>query len=118
MSKCFSDTVQTERPETHLQYPSPILKESLANSALLCLERQPIMELNNLQPEVRKVGQDLLKRLTGLPQADTHHIVAFAIIIIFIGIALLLRSLGCCYPIYNQNQKGTQNASAHEDTML
>uniref|UniRef100_A0A5F9DBN6 Small integral membrane protein 5 n=1 Tax=Oryctolagus cuniculus TaxID=9986 RepID=A0A5F9DBN6_RABIT len=47
--------------------------------------------------EMRSVGERLLVKLQRLPQADTVELLAFSIIVIFIGTVLLLVVLACSY---------------------
>ncbi|OCT60686.1 hypothetical protein XELAEV_18046707mg [Xenopus laevis] len=59
------------------------------------------MSGNDLLKEMDKAGQRLLVKLKDLPRADTSHILAFAILLIFIVAVLLMVSLACCYSCCN-----------------
>ncbi|OCT62972.1 small integral membrane protein 5 [Xenopus laevis] len=63
------------------------------------------MSGNDLLREMENVGQRLLVKLKDLPRADTSQILAFAILLIFIGAVLLMMSLACCYSCCNGHTK-------------
>nr|XP_004655740.1 small integral membrane protein 5 [Jaculus jaculus]XP_045015001.1 small integral membrane protein 5 [Jaculus jaculus] len=55
------------------------------------------MAVSDLEQEVRSVGERLLLKLQGLPQAEPVELVAFSILVIFTGTVLLLLLIACSY---------------------
>ncbi|KAM8946662.1 small integral membrane protein 5 [Pelodytes ibericus] len=55
------------------------------------------MASQNIQTEMKNVGERLLWKIRQIPQADTIEIIAFSIILIFIGVVLLMAILACSY---------------------
>ncbi|XP_038184200.1 small integral membrane protein 5 [Arvicola amphibius] len=53
------------------------------------------MAATDFKEEIRSVGERLLLKLQGLPQAEPVELVAFSIIVLFTATVLLLMLLAC-----------------------
>lgn len=53
------------------------------------------MAATDFMKEIRSVGERLLLKLRGLPQAEPVELVAFSIIVLFTATVLLLMLLAC-----------------------